>query len=109
MIPFNKAALCGPFRQSPWTVIHVMHMHLLQHCQGLYAGSRNVHVCSSREMLHGNGEIADRVVSHISLTCRWRMVRGDGEIIERIVSQSEARAINKQATHWISKPGAKGY
>jgi hypothetical protein len=40
-------------------------------------------------------------------TGRWRLTRG-GEIIERIVSASEHRSINKQATHWISRPGAKG-
>ena len=40
-------------------------------------------------------------------TGRWRTTRG-GEIIERIVSAAEHQSINRQATHWISRPGAKG-
>ncbi len=40
-------------------------------------------------------------------TGRWRLTRG-GEIIERIVTAAEHRSINRHATHWVSRPGAKG-
>jgi hypothetical protein len=42
-------------------------------------------------------------------TGRWRLVKGGGEIVEEIVSQQQQRAINKQATHWISRPGTQGF